>query len=376
MSESDGSMRTIKVGIWGLGRAGQGMHVDEIAKFPTLFEVVAGSDIAKDRLAAFKGKSPDSRLYRRPAEFLKDPGVELVSIATRSPDHTAHAIKALADGKYVLLEKPIALSYAEARTLKKAAEKYPGKLFLRHNRRFEAPFCKIREIMASGVLGEVYEVKLHRHGYQRRNDWQTIMGCGGGQLNNWGPHIIDHALRFLESPVANIWSDLKRIAAVGDAEDHLKIVLTGENGRIVDLEISGGVAIAQPEYVVFGNRGTLVCQGSAITMKYIDPKQKLLKCAAYADNPPLNGVFGNSEVLRWVEKNVQVVPQSEGDDTQTIWPALYHAIRRNKPFPITIDEALEVVKVADIARRFSEFSYPRNVSSERTLKAKRQRGLR
>jgi predicted dehydrogenase len=137
--------------------------------------------------------------------------VELISIATRSPDHTAQALKALATGKYVFLEKPIALTYADARKLKKASEKYPGKLFLRHNRRYEAPFNHIREIIASGVLGDIYEVKLHRHGYQRRNDWQTIMACGGGQLNNWGPHIIDHALRFLDSPVANIWSDLKKI---------------------------------------------------------------------------------------------------------------------------------------------------------------------
>lgn len=348
-------MKKIKVGIWGLGRAGQTMHTCEIAKFPKLFELVAGCDTAQDRLKAFKGKQPVCRLYSEPDAFLKDPEVELVSIATRSPDHTAHAIKALAAGKTVFLEKPIALTYAEARKLQKVSVKYPGKLFLRQNRRFEAPFCKIREIIASGVLGEVYEVKLHRQNYQRRNDWQTIIACGGGQLNNWGPHIIDHALRFLESPVADIWGNLKRIAAVGDAEDHLKIVLTGENGRVVDLEISGGVAIPQPEYLVFGDKGTLVCQGNTITLKYIEPKQKLLKIKAHAENPPLTGGFGNSEVLRWVEKTVQVVPQSTGDDTHMIWQALHDAIRKNKPFPITLDEAVEVVRVVHAVKRKTKF---------------------
>ena len=348
-------MKKIKVGIWGLGRAGYCMHISEASRFPEMFEIVAGCDLAKDRLKASKEKLPSCRFYSNQEEFLKDPEVELVSIATRSPDHTAHALKALAAGKYVFLEKPIALTYADAKKLKKASEKYPGKLFLRHNRRFEAPFAHIREIIASGVLGDVYEVKLHRHGYQRRNDWQTIIGCGGGQLNNWGPHIIDHALRFLDSPVANVWSDLKKIAAVGDAEDHLKIVLTGKNGRIVDLEISGGAAISQPEYVIFGTKGALTSQGNSITMKYIDPKQKFIKIKAYPDNPPLNGVFGNAEVLKWIEKTVEVAPKAKCD-THDIWQALYNAIRKGKPYPITIDEGIEVVRITELVKKGTEFA--------------------
>ena len=111
----------------------------------------------------------------------------------------------------------------------------------------------MQEIIRSGILGDVYEIRLARHGYQRRDDWQTIKEFGGGQLLNWGPHIVDHALRFLESPVATQFSDLKFIAAVGDAEDHLKIVLKGENGRFVDMEISGGVALGAPTIVFLAN---------------------------------------------------------------------------------------------------------------------------
>jgi scyllo-inositol 2-dehydrogenase (NADP+) len=349
-------MKKIKVGIWGLGRAGFGMHIPEIERFPEMFEIVAGCDTAQDRIQGTRKKLPSCRLYSKPEEFIKDPEVELISIATRSPDHTAHALKALATGKYVFLEKPIALTYADARKLKKASEKYPGKLFLRHNRRYEAPFTHIREIIATGVLGDIYEVKLHRHGYQRRNDWQAIMACGGGQLNNWGPHIIDHALRFLDSPVANIWGDLKKIAAVGDAEDHLKIVLTGKNGRIVDLEISGGAAISQPEYVIFGTKGALICQGNTITMKYIDPKQKLLKIKAYPDNPPLDwGAFGNKETLRWIDKTVTVAPTAQCEE-HDIWQGLYNAIRKGKPYPITIDEAVEVVRVTELVKKGTGFA--------------------
>lgn len=348
-------MKKIKVGIWGLGRAGNCMHLAEIAKFPEMFEVVAGCDLAKDRIQAAKEKLPSCRFYSKPEEFLKDPEVELISIATRSPDHTAHALKALATGKYVFLEKPIALTYADAKKLKKAGEKYPGKLFLRHNRRFEAPFTHIREIIATGVLGDIYEVKLHRQGYQRRGDWQTIIECGGGQLNNWGPHIIDHGLRFLESPVVDVWSNLKKIAAVGDAEDHLKIIMTGKNGMIVDLEISGGVALKQPEYVIFGTKGSLVCLNDTITMKYIDPKQKLRKLKAIPGNPALNSFAGHDEVLTWIEKTITVAPKAKCNESD-IWKALYNTIRKGKAFPITIDEAIEVVRVTELVKKGTEFA--------------------
>ncbi|MFZ2657851.1 MAG: Gfo/Idh/MocA family oxidoreductase [Victivallales bacterium] len=348
-------MKKIKVGIWGLGRAGHGMHIPEIGKFPGMFDIVAGCDIDKERIQAAKEKLPSCRFYGKPEDFLKDPEVELISIATRSPDHTAHALKALATGRYVFLEKPIALTYADAKKLKAASVKYPGKLFLRHNRRYEAPFNHIREIIATGVLGDIYEVKLHRHGYQRRNDWQTIIGCGGGQLNNWGPHIIDHGLRLLGSPVTKVWSDLKNIAAAGDAEDHLKIVLTGKNGRVVDLEISGGAAISQPEYIIFGSKGMLTCQGNTITMKYIDPKQKLMKIKAFADNPPLNGVFGNAEALKWVEKTIPVAPKA-ACDVHDIWKGLYEAIRKGRKYPITIDEGIEVVRVTELAKKGTRFA--------------------
>ncbi|HPN84486.1 MAG TPA: Gfo/Idh/MocA family oxidoreductase [Victivallales bacterium] len=357
-------MKKIKVGIWGLGRAGFKMHVPEIGKFPDMFEIVTGCDLDPERTKALKEKFPACNVYQDPDSFLRDKNIELVTVATRSPDHVPHTLKALSKGYYVFIEKPIAMTYADAKKLKKASQKYPGKLFLRHNRRFERGFHHISEIIASGILGDVYEIKLHRHGYQRRSDWQTLIKCGGGQLNNWGPHIIDHGLRMLESPVAEIWSDLKKIAAVGDAEDHIKIILKGENGRIVDIEISGGVAIQQPEYIVFGTKGSLVCDGDSgsntITMKYIDPKQKLKKIKADPGNPPLNvvtsvGAAGKQENIRWIEKSMPVAPRS-GQTMSNIWKALFETVRKRKKFPISIDEGLEVVRVTEIVKKNSLFA--------------------
>ncbi len=341
----------IKVGIWGLGRAGHMMHFPELQRYPELYEIAAGCDTDLERREAAANKIPSLKLYDNPAEFLADPSIELVNIATRSPEHTRHAIQAAEAGKFVMVEKPIACTYKDALELQKASERFPGKIFVRHNRRFESAFSHVREIIRSGKLGNVFEIKLCRHSYQWRADWQTILTSGGGQLLNWGPHLVDHALQFLESPLKELWSDLKLVAAKGDAEDHLKIIFKGENGRIVDVEISGGIPLADPVYVVRGSRGSLVSYDEKrLKMKYLNPAIPLPEITASNANPPLEGGFGGQISPIWVEDDIQVAP-SNGDITEKIWVHLYNAIRKGIPYPITMAEAVEVVRVIDLVKQ-------------------------
>ena len=104
------------------------------------------------------------------------------------------------------------VNWEQAKALRALSATSRGNLYIRHNRRFEPGFQHVREIIDSGLLGEVFEIKLRRVGYSRRDDWQTIMEFGGGQLLNWGPHIVDHSLRLLGAPLKSLWSDLKQTA--------------------------------------------------------------------------------------------------------------------------------------------------------------------
>lgn len=187
-------MKPIKLGIWGMGYAGRGMYIPELSAYPEMFKVVAGCDSLEENLKAAEAELPGLKQYLSGDELLNDPEIELVAIATRSLEHVSHTQMALEAGKSVFLEKPIAISYAGALELKAAAEKYPGKLYFRHNRRFEPQFQHVRKICESGVLGEIYEVKLHRHAYLGGENWQTSIAYGGGYLNNWGPHILDRGI--------------------------------------------------------------------------------------------------------------------------------------------------------------------------------------
>ena len=342
----------IKVGIVGLGRAGIGMHSSEVAEYPDRFAIAAACDHAKERLENLPDRFKGAKLYTDYGEMLKDDNVELISIATRHPEHVPMALQALEAGKYVNIDKPYALNNREMAMLAEADKKYPGKLFLRHNRRFEAPFQKAMKLIATGVLGEINTVKLYRSvGYCRRNDWMTMTEFGGGLFTNWGPHIIDQALQYLDSPVVDLWANIRSVISIGDGDDHIKLLLKAANGRVADIEISGAHTLPGRELEVQGSRGTLIYPvDGRIKMRYVDPEIEFKPLKPHPENPPMK--YGNfDETLTFIEQFVEIppVPMSE------IWKHIYDAIVNNVPYPITIENGIAVTDIMEKAFRRSNF---------------------
>ena len=339
----------IRLGIVGLGRAGVAMHLAELKGREDKFQVVAVCDLCAERREAV-AREYGCKAYARIEDLLSDPNVEMADIATRSIDHFDHAVLALKSGKDVFHEKPITVTYAQAKKLQAQAARSKGTLYIRHNARFEPPFMHVREICASGLLGDIYQVRLFRPNFMRRNDWQTLKKFGGGLVLNWGPHLMDHALEFLESPVKGLWSDVRRIAAVGDAEDHFKVVLRGTNGRLVDIEVSGGAATRGPEYTIWGTRGGLTCQDTTISLRYLDPKAKLGPRKPDPGNPAQN--WNATETLPWIEETVPV----KYEQKFIIWDKLYDAVRKGKPYPISLARAVDVMKYLELTKKGTPFA--------------------
>jgi scyllo-inositol 2-dehydrogenase (NADP+) len=345
-------MAAIGLGVWGLGRMGS-IHCKHFSAAAGMYDLVAGCDRERPKIDRLVAKYQCAG-YDKPGELLADPKVELVLSATRSLEHTAHALQALAAGKCVLLEKPIAMNSDDVRKLQEADRDYPGKLFFLHNHRFEPAFQHICKIIGTGILGGIEQVKLCRHHpYRRRADWQAILRYGGGQLNNWGSHIIDHALQFIGGPVKDVWSNLKGINTIGDAENHVKIIITGENGIVVDLEISDVVALPGAFCTVYGTRGSLICPDEKqIRLRYIERGYELPEIAASPESPPLTGGYGNEEKIPWREETIAVEPAVNMWDHVEVAIArhLYRALREGVPFPIANADALEVARTIGLVK--------------------------
>jgi len=345
-------MSAIKLGAWGLGRIGF-VHVKHFAAQTDMYEVVAGCDVEQpkvDSLVAEYGCAG----YTNAEDLLADPGVELVIIATRSLTHVANALQALAAGKAVLLEKPIAMSCCEIEQLRQADRNYPGKLFFLHNHRFEPAMQQILGIARSGILGDIIQVKLCRHhAFSRRADWQAYLRYGGGQLNNWGSHIIDHAMQFIGGPVKDIWGNLKAVNTIADAETHVKIVLTGENGIVVDVEISNNVALPGAFCTVYGSRGSLICPDQKqIRLRYLGPDFEFCGATASTDSPPLNGGHWSDMDLPWRDETQMVEPDTNMWVYVEIETAqhLYRTLREGVPFPIANADAFEVIRIIQVVK--------------------------
>lgn len=343
-------MKKFKVGIAGLGRAGWNMHCSELAALADEFEIVSGCDIDIARCSEFKERYPEASVYCDYCDFIKDEAIEIVSIVVPSLLHVEYARAALEAGKIVYLEKPVALNLQEVSELDSLNKQYPGKLYIRHNRRFEAAFNHIMEIIRSGKLGDIFEVRLCRHRFQMRNDWQTIPECGGGQLNNWGPHLIDHALRFLNCPVKKVYSSLQRINCEGDAEDHVKFVLTGENGCIVDVEISDGASLYGDVYFIMGTKGTLRCTDEKIIeMRTLPDDFKYPEKHPHAESLPRDTGYGICSGIKWVEEKIEVNP-SNGYDMFKAYHYLYLALAGIEEYPVTVEQSLDVVRTTVLIR--------------------------
>ena len=97
--------KKIRVGVWGLGRAGLDMHCAELDCHTDKFEVVAGCDILPERLEELKKRYPKAKVYSDAEEFLADKKIDLIAVATPSLFHVDYDIRALEAGKYVAVNE-------------------------------------------------------------------------------------------------------------------------------------------------------------------------------------------------------------------------------------------------------------------------------
>lgn len=334
----------------GLGRSGWYLHLQVMKGMADRFEVVAVSDPLEDRRKEAI-EATGCTAYATPEELLNDDRVELVVVATPSHTHADLTVKALEAGKHVLVEKPMATNLEEVDRMIEAAKKNDRLLTVYQLRRLDPDYLRLKEIIDSGVLGPLVLVKFARNSYRRRNDWQTLRKFGGGMLNNWGSHIVDQGLQLIDGPVTRFFADLQHTVSAGDADDHVKIVMKGESGMVVDIEVSSCIAYPTPEYFVVGKYGTLQGSTRKFTYKYYDPKEAP---ELVADEGPAEGrSYGKPEELPWVEKTEEI--DTSGDVKVTFYENLYDAIRKGEPLFVTPESVRRQIEFFDQVREQSGF---------------------
>ncbi len=346
--------KKIKIGVVGLGRIGLYTAKEEIAKYPELYEIVACCDLIESRCNKMK-EIFNCKTYLDIEEFIRDGGADLIYIATRSNDHFAHAMLAKKYGKNVVLEKPVTVSYEEALELYANfnGENQP-KLYVHQQRRLENAFIEAMKIINSGKLGNIFEINTEQNGFQHRDDWQTLLEFGGGQLLNWGPHIIDQSLQFLGTPTFDVQSYLHQVTAGGDCEDHLRIRFIGNNNRVVNMCISGATELKKGRYYeVYGDRGALLISNGKLQLKYIkediEVPETISSPATPGEGFGASGTYESKIKIEWVEEQREI----EMEDLQirhTYWKILHDSFTTGKEFIVTQNDILAIMRTISIVK--------------------------
>ncbi|MBR2345887.1 MAG: Gfo/Idh/MocA family oxidoreductase [Lentisphaeria bacterium] len=159
-------------------------------------ELVALCDHNPEMLKKFKEEHPESNavLYSNAEEMFADKNVEAVFIMVRDQYHKALACAALEAGKAVYLEKPMALSVEECDQILETAYRTKGKLFLGHNMRYVDSILKMKEVIDSGMIGQVQSVWVRHfvsYGSCYFRHWCSHQDTCTGLLLQKGSHDID-----------------------------------------------------------------------------------------------------------------------------------------------------------------------------------------
>ncbi len=149
-----------KVGVIGCGYWGPNLIRNFVQMSRTDVKIVA--DLDESRLEHMKKLYPAIETTKDFNDMLVDPEIEIIAVATPVHTHFRFASAALSANKHVFVEKPIAASVEEANDLIVMAEKYQRKLMVGHTFLYTSAVRKMKEIIDSGELGEIFYINSQR----------------------------------------------------------------------------------------------------------------------------------------------------------------------------------------------------------------------
>ncbi len=129
-------------------------------------EVVAGADVVPTTLERFSERFPDAKTYGSAEALCADPDVDAVWVSSPNRFHAEHTILAARSGKHVVVEKPMAVTLADAARMVEAADKAGIKLLAGHTRAFTLPIRAMRKVIESGKYGELRALNIWSY-----SDW-------------------------------------------------------------------------------------------------------------------------------------------------------------------------------------------------------------
>ena len=343
------------LGIIGFGGMAE-YHYNTARREDIGMQAVAVFDVREERRN--RAVELGMRAYDNVEDFFADGGFDFVLVATPNNHHCRYVCMAMEHGFNVMCEKPAAMNVAEVEKMIEVSEK-TGKFWTIHqNRRFDHDFRLIKKTMDSGVLGKPFIIESHCHcsGSGCMYNWRGMEDHGGGMFRDWGVHMLDQLLFYIDKDPVTVYANVIRIRSE-EVDDFTKLVMTFDDGLVAQMDVATYAPLAMHRWAVYGDRG-------AATIDNFDSqtaKVRRIKSDKWHDNPAPAYVGENDWGIR--HQNVYDVTEfeafevgSEGiiDDWGMIYKNIIGVLDGREELFVKPCQVLRVMKVIEAAFQSSE----------------------
>ena len=270
-------------------------------------------------------------------DVLNDPEVNLVVVNTPDPFHVPYARQILNAGKHALVEKPFAPTAKEAQEVFDLAKSKGLICMPNQNRRFDADFLAVQEVVRSGKLGQLVRLESH-YDYYRPNGWYDCFGT----LYNLAVHTTDQIISLLGMP-DEMRYDVRSIHHPGEADDYYDLEFFYGNCK-ASVNTSMCVSIDYPRFALHGTGGSFTLP----PVIHNSGKKKVVgrHKVSFADAP--EDRWGTLVYHRDGETITEKVPVGCAH-YERVYDSLVDAIENGKPKCIKDEEVVKVLEILEAA---------------------------
>jgi len=340
---------TVRFGLIGCGRVAP-RHAQSLIQLSDT-QLVAVADIREDRARRFSAEY-GAQAYTDYDNMLARPDIDAVTVCVPSGLHAQVAIDVLHAGKHVLVEKPIALSLADADRMIATAREAGLTLGVVLQNRYNSPVQQVRTLVDQGRLGKLYLgsvcVRWYRPQSYYEDGWHGTLSMDGGALMNQSIHHLD-ALQWFMGPVASVYAYTATLAHTMESEDVGVAVVRFRSGALATVE---GSTLTWPQNLegsvaLFGERGSVKIGGTAlsrITLWKVDgelEREAEILTSQRVDPPTVYG-YSHREVIHdfaraLLDGREPSTPGPEARKSLALVLAIYESARRGREVQLPHD---------------------------------------
>jgi myo-inositol 2-dehydrogenase/D-chiro-inositol 1-dehydrogenase len=250
-------MPSVKFALAGFGAWGR-LHAKSIADNPDAELVAIAAPTAATRAEA-AAAHPGAKIFADAAAMMVETDFDLIDIVTPSHTHREIALAAMARGKHVLLEKPMAITLDDCRAIVAAARQHRVHLAVGHELRLSSQWGEIKRIIERGTIGapQYVLVELSRKPYRTgASGWRYDQGRVGSWVLEEPIHFFDLARWYLEAS-----GDPEELYAYGNSRDPARPTLF-DNFSAMFKYPNGSYAVVSQTLAAFEHHQTVKVSGT------------------------------------------------------------------------------------------------------------------